>query len=413
MKNKFNLAVFSFHFVFIISFNNLSAQWVPCNLPVNDNVTSLSLSSATIFAGTGGNGIYKTTNNGTNWTQTQLIFTNTKVLFSYGYTTFSSGINNGIFKTSNWGLNWIPTSLGNGYTINCFTNLGTWFYAGGANINGCVYLSFENGVNWGPVLFDCDTIYSLAGRDTNVYAGSSLSGGKIFYSTDRGFNWSSFNLHNIGGSVPYSLSASWNGYVFAGTASTGVFVSSNKGISWTQTSLNNKRVNSIISALNVVIAGTQDSGIYMSTNNGQTWTSINQGFPLPLTVNSLLVVNSYLYAGTNYKTSSIWKRPGSELIGVFETNQNEISSSYALSQNYPNPFNSMTNVKWQMLNAGYARIIVYDLAGKEVAVLVNEKKAREMYEVNFDSENLSSGIYFYSLYADGVRVDTKRMVLIK
>ena len=90
----------------------------------------------------------------------------------------------------------------------------------------------------------------------------------------------------------------------------------------------------------------------------------------------------------------------------------EVPDKFELGQNYPNPFNSMTNVKFKMLNAGIAKITVFDLLGREVAVLVNEKLQAGTYEVTFNSGDLSSGIYFYKLTV-GSFSDTKRMILIK
>lgn len=62
---------------------------------------------------------------------------------------------------------------------------------------------------------------------------------------------------------------------------------------------------------------------------------------------------------------------------------------------------------------GFVSLKIYDVLGNEIATLVNEKKNPGSYEVEFDGSEYSSGIYFYSLYADGKLIDTKRMVLLK
>ncbi|MBN1633778.1 MAG: T9SS type A sorting domain-containing protein [Ignavibacteria bacterium] len=90
----------------------------------------------------------------------------------------------------------------------------------------------------------------------------------------------------------------------------------------------------------------------------------------------------------------------------------ELPAEYELCQNYPNPFNSMTNVKWQMLNAGAVKIIVYDLLGKEVATLVNEELQTGVYQVRFDAENLTSGVYYYRLETNKFS-ETKKMTILK
>jgi hypothetical protein len=107
-------------------------------------------------------------------------------------------------------------------------------------------------------------------------------------------------------------------------------------------------------------------------------------------------------------------RPVATQVKTFET----VPEEYLLSQNYPNPFNSMTNIKWQMLNAGNAVIKVFDITGKEVAVLINSYLQAGTYEVRFDarlcgsSTDLPSGIYFYKLTAGGFP-GVRKMVYLK
>lgn len=90
----------------------------------------------------------------------------------------------------------------------------------------------------------------------------------------------------------------------------------------------------------------------------------------------------------------------------------EVPANYSLYQNYPNPFNPTTNIKFAVTKSGLVSLKVYDLAGKEVSTLVNESMAPGTYEYKFNATNLSSGIYFYTLKANGYS-ETKKMMLIK
>ena len=90
----------------------------------------------------------------------------------------------------------------------------------------------------------------------------------------------------------------------------------------------------------------------------------------------------------------------------------EIPSKHMLRQNYPNPFNPMTNVKFSIVKAGDVKIVVYDVMGREVQTLVNERLGAGTYEVKFDGSMLTSGVYFYKMVTDGF-TETKRMILIK
>ncbi len=103
--------------------------------------------------------------------------------------------------------------------------------------------------------------------------------------------------------------------------------------------------------------------------------------------------------------------PKTEVISV-RTISTEVPSNFSLSQNYPNPFNPTTNIKFAVNKAGLVSLKVYDLAGKEVSTLVNENMAVGTYEYKFDASSLSSGIYFYTMKANGYS-ETKKMMLIK
>ncbi len=85
---------------------------------------------------------------------------------------------------------------------------------------------------------------------------------------------------------------------------------------------------------------------------------------------------------------------------------------FALLQNYPNPFNPSTQIGFTLRASHLARLTVYDILGREVAVLVNGVMPAGSHTATFDASNLTSGVYIYKLEAGG-QVMTKRMTLIK
>jgi len=89
-------------------------------------------------------------------------------------------------------------------------------------------------------------------------------------------------------------------------------------------------------------------------------------------------------------------------------------TAFALDQNYPNPFNPTTNIGFRIpgQGTGWVKLAVYDLLGREVAVLVNDLRPAGEYAVTFDGSRLSSGPYVYRLQANG-RVETKKFMLLK
>ena len=84
----------------------------------------------------------------------------------------------------------------------------------------------------------------------------------------------------------------------------------------------------------------------------------------------------------------------------------------ALYQNYPNPFNPNSEIRYQISEFRHVKLAVYDLLGREVAVLVNEKKAPGIYQVTFDASSLASGVYFYRLVT-GSFVETRKFIVLK
>jgi hypothetical protein len=89
-----------------------------------------------------------------------------------------------------------------------------------------------------------------------------------------------------------------------------------------------------------------------------------------------------------------------------------VPTEFALLQNYPNPFNPATAIRLQIIDYGRVRLTVYDLLGRQVAILVDEYRAPGNYTVTFDGTNLASGVYIYRLTA-GQFMATKRMMLVK
>jgi hypothetical protein len=85
---------------------------------------------------------------------------------------------------------------------------------------------------------------------------------------------------------------------------------------------------------------------------------------------------------------------------------------FALDQNYPNPFNPITNIRFQIAEQGLVSIKVYDLLGKEVAILVNGTVQAGHYEVSFNASSLPSGVYLYKLQSAN-SVEVKKMMLLK
>jgi hypothetical protein len=95
----------------------------------------------------------------------------------------------------------------------------------------------------------------------------------------------------------------------------------------------------------------------------------------------------------------------------------EIPNSFILHQNYPNPFNPVSKIRFDIPFVGQRhafdlQLVVYDILGREIEMLVNERLSAWIYEVRWNAESFPSGIYYYRLTA-GEYTETRKMILIR
>lgn len=127
----------------------------------------------------------------------------------------------------------------------------------------------------------------------------------------------------------------------------------------------------------------------------------------------------FFVLSTNNGIAAFWAKKGNDLykgnslITGVEQNKLKLPLKYQLSQNYPNPFNPSTSIEYYNVKAGPVKLKIYDIAGKEIATLVNGVQQAGNYIVNFTAgRQLSSGFYLYRLTTDSFN-ETKKMVYIK
>jgi len=396
--------IYSLAFLFILHnfvfINTCSCQWEPTNGPFAGSVYSLAFSGNNIFAGTGNN-VYLSTINGNNWIQTALYNQRINSLAAFGNNIFA-GTDSGVYYSANNGSSWTHTSLNN-QEIYSLAVSGINIYAGTGGFG--VYYSANNGNTWVQTTLNNQSVHSLAIDGNNIFAGT---GNGVFLTTNNGNNWTQTALNNV---TVYSFAIS--GFnIFAGTANFsglgGVYISSNNGVSWSITSLHNGTVNALAAEGTNLFAGTFSTGVFLSTNNGLSWINKNQGLGTGI-VFALLITNSYIFASGI--DDEVWRRLYSEIIGI-QNISGEIPSGFQLHQNYPNPFNPTTNIRYNLPKNGFVKLVVFDITGKEIETLVNEKQSVGTYEAKFDGSQLSSGVYFYKMQA-GDFIQTKKMFLLK
>ncbi|HUI29672.1 MAG TPA: T9SS type A sorting domain-containing protein [Candidatus Acidoferrales bacterium] len=391
---------------------------------VNTPVSALTMSPN----GVGGADLYAdaamlflhSSDNGTSWTATgfpKMAFTPPLAIFpssdGSGGAAIFVGIDS-VFHSTDNGTSWRATAdsglnILTGSSISSLAACGTSLFAGLSG-NGGIFLSTNYGGSWSPVpgLPRCD-VASFVSCSGNQFVATDSG---VYLSTDSGNNWLAVNsgLKNL----DVNALAVIGGNIFAGTNGNGVFRSTNDGANWIAAGLKTLDVCAFAAVDSSLFAGTSTGGVYLSTDMGAHWNPVNSGLTNSV-INALIQNGKNIFAGTG---SGIWRRPLSEMI-TSVNERTQLPASFALFQNYPNPFNPSTTIGYDLPSNSFVSLKIYDVLGREVETLVNERQAAGSHSVTFNASNLPSGVYFYRLQViDPVRgtgsyTATKKLLLLK
>lgn len=126
---------------------------------------------------------------------------------------------------------------------------------------------------------------------------------------------------------------------------------------------------------------------------------------------NVLIIYDSLVANQYYQEFAQRIKESGGTVGV-QSISSEIPQKFELSQNYPNPFNPLTNIGFSVPVNSFVTLKIFDILGREVAILINNQMQAGKYEYKFNADNLKSGVYFYSFTAKGFS-DTKKLVIVK
>ncbi|MGV8017399.1 MAG: T9SS type A sorting domain-containing protein [Ignavibacteria bacterium] len=368
------------------------------------NVLPFAVKDSILISGTYGNGVY-ITNDGINWQHSSNGMTNTQIisLEVCGINFFAGSETGGVYRSSDNGLNWIPVNEGlSNLAIHTLCSANDRIYSG---TNSGIHLSTDFGNNWNRISYSPvgNVIYALVSFGDTVFTGTSTG---VFYSINGGGNWNNINS-GISGAV-YCLMKN-SSFVYAGTSSSGVYKTSNLGVNWIHinSGLPSNAVRGICSQGGKIFAATYGGGIYYSINEGTNWYASNTGLS-QLVCYNIKPFQEFLYCGT---TTGIFRRPEGEFTYITRID-NKIINKFKLLDNYPNPFNPSTSLEYEIPEVCFVTLGIYDIRGKEILTLINEKQHKGRYSVSFNAEGLNSGVYFYRLMTEKFCL-TKKMVLLK
>jgi hypothetical protein len=420
------LAVIIVHCTLLI--DNCQSQWVQQSVPVTagyfNDMKFVNANTGFILVWANPLATFmRTTNAGYNW-QTLNNWGMAKVAIVDTSCIYASGYNNGkgvIYKSSNLGVTWDSINSSGVYYYNNlhFFNKDTGLISSGDTYDNQIWRTTNGGQS-------LQLIQSFGGASSGTFffLKEKINGeyyGWLYYprensyislTTNSGLNWVSRPSipENVKSVFFINKDTGWasayydRNYVFRTTDGGNIwlnytmpytssnfdilFVTPQKG--WIGCDLSNK--------------------IYATTNGGIVW---GTQYILGLGSSKLSFIDSMTgWAQSSWNAISLTTNGGGTITSII-SGSTETQKDYRLYQNYPNPFNPITNVKFSILNAGDVKIVVYDVQGREVQTLVNETLKPGTYETTFDGSTLPTGIYFYQLFADGIGVQTRKMILLK
>ena len=404
-------------------------------------VTSLTQLNDTVF-------VLKTTNGGDKWfisySRSGELVGMQRIYFLNEFTGYACGngfdnsSQNNFAKTTNGGFNWFNVNPPDPFEVyhdfSIFNEDTIWLVSKNSPTGG-VFRTTNGGVNWTNQASSGDFPDKIYMYNSRIgFIGFNAGTPTIKKTTDGGFNW--FTVSNEG-FTDIEFIDSLTGWKCWNEVDS-IKKTTDGGISWEKqlipptggffafSSIVDLAVINANTIWGVGSIATTSLGfrglIYKSTNGGDNW-----GYQLPDT--NIIVISRYFNIDfinelNGWAYSNIGRGVHTVLGGdttYYPTSVTQISgttpSDYKLFQNYPNPFNPLTKIKYELKTPGFIKLNVYNINGKEVKTIVNEKQNTGVYEADFSAteygSSLSSGVYFYSLFAGEELVDTKKMIVLK
>ncbi len=306
------------------------------------------------------------------------------------------GTRNGVLKSTNGGLNFTVT--GSGIPANTFVydldadSSGTFIAAGTSK---GLYITSNSGSSWASAsgISGSDTVYTVKfiksqgdlGEDNLLFSGTSE--GKIFTSSPGAQYLTAILVYAFFGKLD-DIQVVGNGQITMIAIALAPFNSDNS----------------------------TGSGLYFSTDMAATWNDNSSGLPSNPVVSRVTLgisggnINWYTGLFNNSSDGAkIYKMTAP--IGIGQVS-NEVPEGFSLSQNYPNPFNPMTKIKFNLSKASNVSVTVFDVLGRHITTLVNEKLGAGTYETEWNANNMPGGVYFYRIEAEDFS-ETRKMILVK
>jgi hypothetical protein len=375
----------------LISVTPVMGQWTKTNWPAANNFFDLYSSQNKVFVrawdSLNGGRTFMTSDNGTTWSLIASADSGfdilSIILLNNG---IFAGTWDGLFRSPVGEIKWsavTSSGLTSGQTISALSMVNATLFCGTV---GSTFKSSDNGNSWSELKSGIPAnarIRSIVVSGATIFAGSDTNG--VFVSVNDGSSWT---LSNTGLIDRHIVQLAVMGTkVFAVTLK-GVFVS-NRGVSgWVASSSTLKNCNCLLVANDRIYAGTDSSGVYLSADSGETWTSFSTGLPAATRVWSMASTSEAIIAGTS---NGIWRIQSSA--GVKKSNNQFNNSKPKFS------INNRTTVRIEYVfdRPQTAHVMLVDLNGKIVKSFVYKNSESGLQCILFDTKSVTPGSYILRL----------------
>jgi photosystem II stability/assembly factor-like uncharacterized protein len=381
-----------------LSISTADAQWEQMKGIEKSYIFSLGASEHIIYAGTRGDGIFRSVDGGSNWLSVlydQVLAQETISCLAAMDSFVFAGAMDGIRRSTNNGISWSQNEGGFPETnIYSIAHIGNNIYA--ATDRG-LFHSTNNGDEWHTApntlpVFNSNFILTY---DNSLYSFGNTEG--VYRSSDSGTTW---NRIDSGFQTSSNILAVNGGSLFAG-GETGLYGSNDSGRTWRY--LQDGTILSFASAANHTFAG----GSILSVTNdyGNTWNDLDTvGLPND-SRNALLVFGNYLFLGTY--TRGVWRRPLTEL-----SVKNDNLSEQLLDPSYPNPFSIITTINFTLPKTSTVSITILDILGNTVFAEQPTTMSDGKHSIQWNAGSSPEGTYICGLTVNG-KTEIRKLVVLK
>ncbi len=353
--------------------SNAGASWVTRSTGLLSNIIDINfLDANTGFAISWefgltnpnfvGSIILKTTNAGINWNTGYRVDTNiffAKILFTDNQHGLLAGHPIGILRTTDAGATWKTDQIDSAsfydYPVRNFESRGqvTLACGGWIDIQGVIWRTTNNGLNWIPQGVSPEPLYDIHFYDDNhviAVGGDFEYGASMASSTNAGLTWEYITFEEFGTALSVAFRTASEGWMALGITPNGESIYDVK--------FANKR--------NGIAVGERGAILKFNTDYVGIW---NNGTAFP--------------------------------------------TGIELKQNYPNPFNPETIITFSLQKPEVVSLKIYDLLGKEVKTLIDGIVKSGEHKIKFSAADIPAGVYYYTLKTSNGTGETKKMVLVK